>query len=406
MDLPGVLRTLRAIGADRFVSPTELPHGLADRRDELAWQIYTDEFDAFTGGSLDPLFRRLDHPATAVGSLHLEDDEAVLIVGTGPSLAAALPELSRVRPRFRVITSPRGAEALQAHGIVPDLVLIVHRSALDAEISLRQFRRLDVRPAFEQAHWTAAETKTPAGLLQGIARERVFIPENLLSWGVWPADAVAMALEGGATRVGLLGVDLGSPGGLDPASQPTAALLSLLTHVGGASFADCGELGAPKPGWQRASLMSFASAAALGPLTVSCRRRPALASRVQQEIATLHALEPLLRQAREALDDGLDARSCPERGRRPQDPRLTCACQRMLSWKDDVPVRRLLQEGLGVSFLPRLWRTGVTAADRASLWRPVVLATHELIGQAARLQARIDELVGARQTEMEKCDAA
>jgi hypothetical protein len=50
-------------------------------------------------------------------------------------------------------------------------------------------------------------------------------------------------------------------------------------------------------------------------------------------------------------------------------------------------VRTCIQDGLGVSFLPRLWRTGVDLSLGRSLWRPVVLAMHELVGQAKRLDA-------------------
>jgi len=395
-DVQTLFTAMRAIGSDRFVSRDEVQDDSIGEWLDFAWQVYADHFDRFTGASLDPLFCRLDHPARRFGAPQFRD-EAVLIVGTGPSLPAALPMLSRLRDCLRIITSPRGAEMLRPHGIAPDLVLIVHRSALDAEIALRQFRRLDARPAFERAAWVGAEAKTPVGLLKGVAPDRLFIPDGLLSWGVWPADAVAMALGSGAARIGLLGVDFGSPSGLDPVFRSWAALLSLLTRIGGASFEDCSEAGAPKVGWRPTSIANFASAATLAPLTVTYQPRPPLERRASGEMAVLDRVEPLLRHAREALHDGLEARASAQRLRKDLEPRLICACERMMSWKEDAAARGLLQEGLGVSFLPRLWRWGVPTRDAASLWRTVILASHEIVAQAERLRDRAESaLSGAR----------
>ena len=57
----------------------------------------------------------------------------------------------------------------------------------------------------------------------------------------------------------------------------------------------------------------------------------------------------------------------------------------MMAWRDDTRARVLLQECLGVAFLPRLWRIGVDGSLGAALWRPVMLATHELVKQAHAL---------------------
>jgi hypothetical protein len=61
------------------------------------------------------------------------------------------------------------------------------------------------------------------------------------------------------------------------------------------------------------------------------------------------------------------------------------AVETILAWGADPVIRASVQEGLGLSFLPRLWRTGISMDPAIRPWRPLVLALHELLEQADRL---------------------
>ncbi len=50
--------------------------------------------------------------------------QPILIAASGPSLQAALPALGSLRERFALWALPSAAECLQAHGLVPDLVVL------------------------------------------------------------------------------------------------------------------------------------------------------------------------------------------------------------------------------------------------------------------------------------------
>src|SRR5215207_2520020 len=86
------------IGSDRFLTPTEVeqaaePHPLT----ASAWELYASHFQGFTGATLDPLFHRLVHPATRMGSVRLDPGTAVLVIGTGPSLLAGIDAVKEMR---------------------------------------------------------------------------------------------------------------------------------------------------------------------------------------------------------------------------------------------------------------------------------------------------------------------
>jgi hypothetical protein len=51
-------------------------------------------------------------------------ERPILIAASGPSLQAALPVLARLRERIALWALPSAAECLQAHGLVPDLVVL------------------------------------------------------------------------------------------------------------------------------------------------------------------------------------------------------------------------------------------------------------------------------------------
>jgi len=69
------------------------------------------------------------------------------------------------------------------------------------------------------------------------------------------------------------------------------------------------------------------------------------------------------------------------------------AVAEMLSWRDVPRLRILVQECLGASFVPRLWRIGVDLSLGRALWRPLMLGTHELVRQADALavEARMEK---------------
>jgi hypothetical protein len=269
---------------------------------------------------------------------------------------------------------------LAAHGIVPDLVLVEHRTAIDAHHATRHLRDAGVDP-LRTAPLVAAEWRTPPALLAGVAPQRLFVPDPLPTWGPWPATAVALAAEAGAARIGLLGVDLGAAHKPDPAFTPLARLLGLLAHLVPSETIDCGAAGTRKPGWKVESLDAMASDAALAPLDVHRRPAASVDERMIDARKTHDRLSSIVAGARHALELGLRARA----GQRLTG--LEDAASEMLSWSGAFDARIDLQEGLGLSFLPRLWRTGIDLALGPALWRPIVLATHELVAQAERLDA-------------------
>jgi len=368
-----------AIGSDRFLSIDELRAAVGDHTHlSDAWSLYRDSFDGFCETRLDPQGHHLVHPARATGTLESLRGEHVIVFGIGPSAFASLGALVRMRERVRVFTSPRGAEVLAANGITPDLVLVEHRTAIDAHHAARHLRDVVVDP-MRMAPLVAAEWRTPRALLAGVAIDRLFVPDPLPTWGPWPATAVAMAAQTGAARIGLLGIDLGTVQQPDPAFTPLTQLLGLLARLVPCETIDCGGDGARKPGWTVGSLDSMVSDKALAPLTIQRRPAPSVDERINAARETRDRLSPIVDRAHQILEMGLRARAGQRVGR------LDDAANEILSWGGDVDVRIDLQEGLGLSFLSRFWRTGIDLELGAALWRPIVLSTHELTGQADRL---------------------
>lgn len=143
---------------------------------------------------------------------------------------------------------------------------------------------------------------------------------------------------------------------------------------------DCGVGGAPKPGWTAASVGACAADRPRARLMVRREPAPSCARRHAAAVEAAHRLSPCIARARHMLRAALAARA----GR--PVPELAAAAAELLSWGDD-PQRRIdLQQSMGLTFLPRLWRTGIALTLGAAIWRPVMLATHELAGQADRLE--------------------
>jgi hypothetical protein len=62
----------------------------------------------------------------------------------------------------------------------------------------------------------------------------------------------------------------------------------------------------------------------------------------------------------------------------------------MLGWRDTESLRLGLQDTLGLSVLPRIWRGGIEKDLGLDLWKPLVQAGHELLRQAKVLESRLD----------------
>ena len=372
------------IGTDRYLSTAPLaqadPHPLLP----AAWDVYWRHFGGFTGSTLDPLFHRLSHPARQCGSVRLDPATSVVVAGTGPSLRAGIARLQAIRQRVRIFTSPRGAEALLPHGIVPDLVLVEHQTALDAHHSQRHARDSGT-DALAACPLVAADWGTPAAMLRGVREDALFVPSPLPTWGLWTATAVAMAIDAGARRVALLGVDLGTADAVDPVHQPLVALLALLARLAPVVALDCGD-GAHKPGWVRASIGEAGGADVSGRCELSSHRAPRVGERAEECREALRRQESMLARARAALALATEVRAGRASG---AEDALRETVADIMAWREDEGVRIFAQEHLGLAFLPRLWRIGVDTGPGVRLWRPVMLATHELVRQAEALDAAI-----------------
>lgn len=375
------LRVYRDVGGDRYLSPAELPAELSPAR--TLWETYDRMFGRFTGAGLDPLFFRFAHGDLKLATPVLPADVPVLIVGSGPSLEAGAEDLRRIRSRVMVASSPRGALALQARGLFADLVLVEHQSAFDAEASA-DTARYEGPPRLHPETAILADPATPADLLRHFDPERTRLAHALPTWGLWPATLAALALDGGAPMVGLLGVDLGMDGQIDPPHRPLVAVLEQLAHASNVCR-DCGHAGPPKKGWSRVSLTAFAATSIGSSRRVTWRDEQSASAMSDRGAEDMAALQPLLPDARDALAMALRARA----GDVPPMRDLTQAIDLMLAWGTDPRLRWMMQRGLGLSFLPQFWRTGVSVSEPRQLWRPIVLALHELTMQADRLDMQL-----------------
>jgi hypothetical protein len=106
---------------------------------------------------------------------------------------------------------------------------------------------------------------------------------------------------------------------------------------------------------------------------------PPCPARLAQSRAGLEELAPIVERARSILDLATGARA---RRVSSEASSLQEACVELLAWRSDMRTRVLIQECLGASFLPRMWRIGIDLSLRTALWRPLLLATHELVRQA------------------------
>jgi hypothetical protein len=377
--LPFPFDLYRAIGDDRYVTPGELPPESGDAGRAL-WEVYDRHFGRFTGAGLDPAFSRFARADVPFGQPRFPTGSPVVVAGGGPGLDTAAADLRGIRPRVVVVSNPAGAASLQRHGLTPDLV-IVEREPGGREdgphhgpLVLGAGTALLIEPSAPMAAFDRGD---------GIRR----LARDLPSWGVWPATAVAVSLRGGATRLLTLGLD--GTTDADERARTDALLGALATHVA----ADCLEVGPPsgRAGWSRVSWAEVVPGDA--PATAALGWHDlggATLLRAEAERDLLF-LAPLLPHAREALALARRARA----GDAVNGRDLSRAIEMLLVWGADPSIRWALQRALGLTFLPRLWRTGVSMAAPQRLWRPLVLALHELTEQADRFESRLTTLTQA-----------
>lgn len=384
-----VLDLVERIGADRALVPEDLGPLTADAAAALPafWAAYERHWRGFCGARLDPMFSVLSHPARLTGALRVTPGAAVVIAGTGPSLAPALPALRRLRHAMHLVTSPRGAEVLADAGLVPDVVVIEHQTALDAQFSVGERAHRPSR-VLAAVPLVAADARTPAALLEGLAADRLFVPDPQPTWGLWPATAVALALGAGAAGVGLVGVDLGTRAEPDAGHAPLADLLGLLAGAAAVPCVDVGVGGAMKAHWTPGTLDALAAGGAVAPLALDARPWRTPLARHERAVATWHRLAPLVARAADTLAAAVAVR---DGDRSPQAcRRVADGLEALLAAGATLDTRVDVQEGLGATFLPRFWRTTPDPSLGARLWRAAALASHELLQQHRTLGAVLE----------------
>jgi len=384
-----VIDLVERIGGDEALTAAEL--GPLDAAAAAAlprfWAAYEQHWRGFCGARLDPMFWHLDHPARLTGAVRDSAGAPWLVVGTGPSLAPALPDLRRLRARVHLITSPRGAEVLASAGLVPDLVLVEHQTALDAQLSIGE-RLHRPSPTLARVPLVAADARTPAALLAGVAPDRLFVPDPWPAWGLWPATAVSLGLSAGAGAVGLIGVDLGTRAQPDPLHAPLRDLLGLLARFAAVPCFDLGATGASKDGWSLVSPGALAPGGAVEPLRLDARpwstpaAREARARQAWRRLAPLAALAAATLATAGLVRDGdRSARTCA---------RLREGFEQLLAAGRGPGPRADAQDVLGLSFLPRYWRHSPNLSLGPLLWRAAALASHELLQQHRSLGQRLE----------------
>lgn len=384
--VPAVVAAFESIGRDQVMTIDKLPDALHDSAAlPKLWALYERHWRRFCGAHLDPQFHRLTHPARRSGVAVARDGAPVVIVGTGPSLRTALPALGQVRDGVHLFTSPRGADALAEAGITPDLVVIEHQTPLDAHFSTRDrsHRRTD---SLARVPLVAADARTPAAMLAGVAADRLFVPEPLPTWGLWPATSVALATLAGARSIVLLGVDLGTADRLDPVQAPLRALLELLAAHAGVPCLDAGAGGAPKQHWFPTPLDLLAGSPRQ-PLELCARPWTTAAVRHQRAAAAWQRVLPIVEDAAATVSAACAVRDGD--GSANMRSRLQAGLEALIAAGESATARRDLQDGLGLSFLPRYWRRAPDLSIGPQLWRPAALAAHELVHQHHHLGARL-----------------
>ncbi len=141
--------------------------------------------------------------------------QPILIAASGPSLQAALPALGRLRSGFTLWALPSATECLQAHGLIPDLVVLTDPGwyGLAHLFSLRAGETALAMPlSAAPGAWTlgvgvqflAQEAPYEQALLGAAAYPAPIVPPQ----GTVAATAMELALRGTAGEVIFAGLDL------------------------------------------------------------------------------------------------------------------------------------------------------------------------------------------------------
>jgi hypothetical protein len=214
-----------------------------------------------------------------------------------------------------------------------------------------------------------------------VSQQLLFVPAPALTWGLWQATAIALAAEAGASRIALLGVDA-----TDASDAPLKALLELMARIAPIVALDCGGAHAPKRGWVSTSVQEVAGTKLTGPVDANLWSAATVCERMHEAQAGLAELAPTLDRARRLLAVALEARVM---GDAAPAAALEAAVDEMMAWRHQPRVRILVQECLGGSFLPRLWRKGLDQPSGHALLRPLLLAMREVTMRADALAAAV-----------------
>lgn len=367
-----MLGVYRAIGEDRHVSASELPpeSGTFGR---TAWEVYDRHFGRFTGAAIDPELTRLDRPDARFGSPVFPSSRPIVVHTGGAVSGEAAAFLSARRDDIVLLAAPAGADVLRALDVDPDLVLVGRERAGDTSWDRRQ------DPAPESA--CLVDPAVPP-LAWERRRSGFWLARPTYSWGSWPANAVAIALAGGATTVALVGARSPEKRACRT-TDASDALLALLAEIPGPRFLDLDE--APSPaGWTRADWDAVGSGSGSGP-GIEWRDEGGFDLVLANATRDAARVSAVLADAHDALGLAQRARAGAAIPRR----ELTRTIETVLAWGCDPCLRWALQGTLGLTFLPRLWRTGISMAAPDRLWRPLMLAVQELTDQARRLDSRL-----------------
>ena len=229
-----------------------------------------------------------------------------------------------------------------------------------------------------------AEPRTPAALLASLDPERIATFDPAYGWGLWPAALAWMACGAGARAVTIAGIDLGTPGLVDPLHAPLCSLLGLIADGSPVSTVDLGD-GAIKAGWQKQVLDDTVGAGGSRDVTLDARPWTSREERIAALESSLVSLRDHIETAEMFRSRALIGRQARDRG---HDGPLGEALAILLSWRESAAIRIAFQEDLGVTLLPRFWRQ-LDEPVPGPLWRPVLLATDEIVRQSHLAAARI-----------------
>lgn len=368
-----------AIGGDRYLAPSEA--GLeGDPLGRRAWDVYDRHFGRFTGAGLDPELRRLRHAGRRLSMPRLTRGATVIVVGPEPLHPAEREAIARQRDHALVVAVPASLASLRETGLVADWLLIEGPDARAAE-------------ALPVDAGTTLLLARHAEAPRGADPDSMRVAPSLPSWGVPLATAAALALMAGAGGVAIAGLRPPASAGqtADKDADALWALLDLIAALAPGRLALTQARGATTSAiaapWRRGWIDA---PPASGVPRVEWVDHGPCEQLLEQARADLARLGPVLAAARPALDAAFEARAVSETSRP-----LMRAVETILAWGADPVIRASVQEGLGLSFLPRLWRTGISMDPAIRPWRPLVLALHELLEQSERLSRALAHVAGA-----------